>query len=413
VTVAEQSPWGRVDVDGTVYVRDGDGERPVGSFQAGSPEEALAYYGRKYDALVLEVDLFQRRLAMPEVSAEEAAATLRRLRESLASPSAVGDLAGLRARLDALAPLVDERRQQARAARDEARASARAVRERIVEEAESLAGSTQWKVAGDRLRALLEEWKAAPHVDRPTEQALWRRFGAARNSFDRRRRQHFAQLSAQRGEVKAVKEQLVREAEELATSTDWGPTAARLRELMDRWKAAGPLARSDEDALWRRFRAAQDAFYAARSAAFAERDAGLSGNLRAKEALLVEAEAILPVTDVAAAKSALRSVQERWEAAGHVPRADKDRVEGRLRRVEEAVRRADETRWRRTNPEGRARAQAAVEQLSTAIARLETDRDQALARGDERAVRDAEQALEARRSWLEGAESALAEFTVD
>jgi hypothetical protein len=413
VTVAEQSPWGRVDVDGTVYVRDGDDERPVGSFQAGSPEDALAYYGRKYDALVLEVDLFQRRLAMPEVSAEEAAATLRRLRESLASPSAVGDLAGLRTRLDGLAPLVDQRRQQARAARDEARAAARASRERIVVEAESLAGSTQWKVAGDRLRALLEEWRAAPHVDRPTEQALWRRFGAARNSFDRRRRQHFAQLSAQRGEVKTVKQQLVREAEELATSTDWGPTAARLRELMDRWKAAGPLGRSEEDALWRQFRAAQDAFYAARSAAFAERDAGLSGNLRTKEALLVEAEAILPVGDVGAAKASLRSVQERWEAAGHVPRSDKDRVEGRLRRVEEAVRRADETRWRRTNPEGRARAQDAVEQLSTAIARLEADRDDALARGDDRAVQDAEQALAARRSWLEGAESALAEFTVD
>jgi hypothetical protein len=405
--------WGRVDPDGTVFVREPDGERPVGSFQAGSPEDALAYYGRKYDALVLEVDLFERRLALPEVSADECAGTLRRLRTALASPAAVGDLGSLRSRLDGLAPRVDERREAARAARDRARDQARADRERIVAEAESLAGSTQWKSAGDRLRALLEEWKAAPHVDRATEQALWRRFGAARNAFDRRRRQHFAQLSAQRGESKVAKDKLVDEAEELSTSTDWGPTAGRMRELMDRWKSLGQLGRGDEEALWRRFRAAQDTFYAARSAHFAERDAGLTANLAVKESLLVEAEALVPVTDVAAAKTTLRSIQERWEAAGHVPRGDRDRVEGRMRRVEEAVRRADETRWRRTNPEGRARAQAAVEQLSGAISKLEAERDDARAKGDDRAVDEAEQALAARRSWLEGAEAALAEFTTD
>jgi len=403
--------WGRVAEDGTVYVRTADGERAVGSFQAGSAQDALAYYARKYAALELEVGLFERRVQLPEVSAEESSATLRRLREALVAPAAVGDLDALRARLDAVAGAVEARREQARAAREESRTHARELRERIVVEAEYLAASTQWKSTGERLRELLEDWKAAPHVDRPTEQALWKRFGAARNSFDRRRRQHFAQLGAQRGEAKAAKQRLVAQAEELSTSTDWGPTAAALRGLMDQWKAAGSLARADEEALWRRFRAAQDVFYAARSAAFSERDAGLSANLAAKEALAAEAEALLPITDTGAAKSALRGIQERWEAAGQVPRADRDRVEGRLRKVEEAVRRADETRWQRTNPEGRARALSAVAQLEQAIGRLESDRAKALARGDERAVAEAEEAIAARRSWLEGARTALAEFS--
>jgi hypothetical protein len=267
-----------------------------------------------------------------------------------------------------------------------------------VTEAEALAESTQWKSTGERLRELLDEWKAAPHVDRPTEQSLWKRFGAARNSFDRRRRQHFAQLGAQRSEAKAVKQQLVSQAEELSTSTDWAATASALRSLMDQWKAAGSLARTDEDALWRRFRAAQDVFFAARSATFSERDAGLSSNLAAKEALAAEAEAILPVTDTAAAKAALRAIQERWEGAGQVPRADRDRVEGRLRKVEETVRRADETRWQRTNPEGRARAESTVAQLEQAIAKLEADRAKALAHGDERAVAGADEAIAARQS---------------
>jgi hypothetical protein len=405
--------WGRVGPDGTVYVRESAGERVVGSYQAGSPSDALAYYGRKYDALVVEVDLFERRCRLPEVTADEVAGTLRRLREALVEPSAVGDLDGLRARVEALSPVVDERRDEARAAREQARTVAREKRERIVTDAEALAGSTQWKSTGDRLHALLEEWKAAPHLDRSTEQALWKRFGAARNAFDRRRRQHFAQLGAQRGEAKATKQQIIAEAEELSTSTDWGPTASRMRELMDRWKSAGQVGRSEEEALWRRFRAAQDTFYDARSAAFSERDAGQEANLAAKEALATEAEALLPVGDVAAAKSTLRGIQERWESVGHVPRTDRDRVEGRLRRVEEAVRKADDTRWRRTNPEARARAQDAVDQLRTAIARLEKDRDAAVAKGDDRAAQAAGEALAARTAWLEGAEGALAEFRDD
>src|SRR5204863_4825950 len=131
-----------------------DGERAVGSFQAGSAEDALAYYARKYAALELEVDLLERRARLPEVSADEVAVTLRRLRDALIEPSAVGDLDSLRSRLDGVSRLVDERREQARAACEDQRAHAREERERIVTEAESLAASTQWKSTGDRLREL-------------------------------------------------------------------------------------------------------------------------------------------------------------------------------------------------------------------------------------------------------------------
>jgi len=382
----------------------------VGSFKAGSPHEAMAYYTRKFAALELEVDLLEKRVANPEVPPEESASTHKRLTEAVTTPTAVGDIDSLRARLAALTPLIEARRAEARAARDAAKAEAKEARERIVAEAESLADSEHWKVAGERLRTLLDEWKVAPHVDRATEQAMWKRFGAARNAFDRRRRHHFAQLSAQQGEAKAVKLAIIAEAETLSTSTDWAPTAAALRGLMDRWKAAGRLGRGDEDALWHRFRAAQDAFFAARSATFSERDAGLSENLKAKEALLTEAEALLPVTDLGAAKTALRSIQERWEKLGHVPRGDKDRIDGRLKRVEDAIRGAEDKKWTRTNPEGLARAQAAVDQLQSGIAKLEGELAKAEAKGDARAVTNAQEALEARRSWLQAAESTLAEF---
>jgi len=403
--------WGRVDDDGTVYVRTSDGEIPVGSFQAGSHDEALAYFSRKFEAIAVEVELLERRVSLPEVAPEESLSTLKRLREALVTPASVGDFDGLRARLDRLGPIIDARRAKARAARDAARAQAKAQRERIVADAEALAASVQWKAAGERLRELLEEWKAAPHVDRATEQAMWKRFGAARNSFDRRRRQHFAQLSATQAVIKTAKQKMISEAEELSTSTEWGPTAARLRELMDEWKAAGRVGRAEEEALWQRFRAAQDAFYAARTAVFNQREAGLASNLATKEALLVEAEALLPVTDVAAAKTALRGIEERWEAAGQVPRADLDKVEGRLRRVTEAIRKSEDTRWKRTNPEGMARAQAAVDQLQSVIAKLEVDLAKARERGDAKAATAAQESIQARRTWLAGAEAALAEFS--
>ncbi|HYJ74655.1 MAG TPA: DUF349 domain-containing protein, partial [Kineosporiaceae bacterium] len=133
-------------------------------------------------------------------------------------------------------------------------------------------------------------------------------------------------------------------------------------------------------------------------------------NLKVKEQLLAEAEALLPVRDAQAARNALRDIQDRWEAAGKVPRADLGRIEGRLRAVEQAVRDAEQERWTRSNPQARARAQDAVDQLESTIAGLRKRLDSARATGSERAVREAEQALQAREEWLEQARRALADF---
>ena len=96
---------------------------------------------------------------------------------------------------------------------------------------------------------------------------------------------------------------------------------------MDQWKASPRASRKDDDALWARFRAAQDMFFTARQSANAALDEEFGANLLVKEALLVEARALLPVKDLAAAKKALQSIHDRWEEAGKVPRADMRRVE--------------------------------------------------------------------------------------
>ncbi len=403
--------YGRVEVDGTVFVRTSSGEVRVGQYQAGDLDQALTYFARKYRTLEVEVEVLEKRLASgADVSIDDAQASVERLKAALVEPQVVGDIDGLRARVDRLTPLLEARRQAVRAQKTAVREAAKAERERIVSEAEALAESTSWKSSGDRLKVLLEEWKAAPHVDRGVEQTMWKRFSAARNSFDRHRRAHFAKLATEQDAAKETKEALVAEATKLAESTDWTATANEMRKLMDRWKAAGRAGRAADEQLWQEFRSAQDTFYEARSASMAERDADLSNNLVAKEALATEAERIVPVGDLATAKASLRDVQERWEKIGHVPRADRDRIEGRLKRVEQSVREAEEARWRRSNPEARARAQATVDQLEAAIAKLQKQADKAEAAGDAKGLSTANESIEARRSWLVEAEKALTEF---
>ncbi|GAA1766793.1 DUF349 domain-containing protein [Nonomuraea bangladeshensis] len=405
-------PWGRVDDDGTVYVRTAEGERAVGSWQAGEPEEALAYFHRKYDELAGQVQLLEQRVRGTDLAPAQAEASIAKLREAVADAHAIGDLQALTARLDGLTELVAQRREEVKAAREQARAEARTVKERIVAEAERIADeTTHWKSGGERLRQLVEEWKAADRIDRVTEAALWKRLSAARTAFAKRRKQYFAGLDEQREGIRATKERIVAEAEALAGSTDWGPTAAVYRELMQQWKSAGRASREAEDELWGRFKAAQDQFFQARSAVFAERDASLAANAQVKEELLAEAEKILPVTDARTARAALRHLLERWEAAGPVPREQRDRLEGGLRRVDEAVRKAEDAEWKRSNPEARARAQSTVDQLRTSIEQLEKRLSKAQSAGRAKDVKEAEEALIARRSWLEEAERTLAEFS--
>ncbi|NKY98701.1 DUF349 domain-containing protein [Nocardiopsis alborubida] len=406
-------PWGRVDDEGTVYVRTSEGERVVGSWQAGAPEEALTFFRRKYDSLVTEVELLENRLRNTDLSASAAMSNIDKLRDSVREANAVGDLESLMGRLDALAGRAEERKVEQKQAQEQARGQAREVKERIVAEAERVAvETTHWKSGGERMLQLIEEWKKAPRADRPTEQALWKRMSAARNSFSKRRKAYFASLDQERESVRVEKERIVVEAEALSGSTDWGATARAYRDLMQRWKRSGRADRASEDKLWARFKAAQDTFFDARNATFAERDAELRVNAEAKERILAEAKAEIPgISDPRRARARLRDFQDAWEEAGELPRDVRDQLEGAFRQIEDGVRRAEDAEWERSNPEARARARDTAAQLASAIADLEAKLDKAREKGDERRVREYEDALEARRSWLAEAEKALDELS--
>lgn len=418
VAHSESARFGRVDDEGHVFVTVEGQEREVGSYPGATPEEALQYFARKYDELLASAELLETRLVTPEVSAKEVADGLSVLKAHLEQAHVVGDIPALHAIVDRVEAGLDAKRAAEQEQRQAARAEAAAEREAIVVEAERIAAqppeSTQWKTSGDAMRDLLDQWKRhqreAAKLDKPTETALWQRFSHARNTFDKARRSWFAELETTRADAKATKRALVAEAEALSTSTDWAPTARAYKQLMDRWRAAGRASRTDDDALWERFRAAQDAFFTAKDAVAAAEDEEFRGNLAVKEALLAEAEALLPVADLESAKAALRSIQDRWEAAGKVPRGDLERVEKRMRRVETAVREAEENRWRRTNPEVAARARSMVDQLEASVASIEAEVAAAEAAGNASKASAARERLAAQQEWLAQARAGLDEF---
>ncbi len=396
--------FGRVDSDGGVWLRTAEGERQVGSWQAGEPAEGLAHFGRRFDDLTTEVTLLEKRLQAGKGDAEHTRHAVQQLMNTLPTATVIGDVDALHARLQALLTATDERAAQARRHREAVRAEQAARNEALAVEAEQVgAESTQWKAGGDRLRTILEEWKIIRGLDRKTDDALWKRYSAAREAFNRRRGAHFAELDRDRAGARARKEELLAQAEELATATDWGPAAGRFRDLMTEWKAAGRAPREAEENLWQQFKAAQDTFFAARNAASSERDAEFVGNADAKVALLATAEKLDPTTDLDGARNGLRALQERWDAIGKVPRDRMQELEGRMRAVEQRVREASESRWHRTDPEAQARA----DQFRDRAAQFEEQAAKARTTGQVKRAEQAQAQATQWREWAQTAEQAL------
>lgn len=386
------SEWGRIDDEGTVYVRTEAGERAVGSWQAGSPQEGLTHFARRFEVLSTEVALLEQRLRTGVGDPQQVASSAQRLKATVPTAPAVGDLAALERRVDALLDKTAEAVAAGRAKKAEARAQAAEAKAALAEEAERLADSSEWKLSGERLRTLTDDWKRLPHLDRTAEDELWQRVTVARKRFTERRTAHFAALEQQREVSAERKQKLIGEAESLSASTEWGPTAARYKQLMTDWKVAGRAPRGIEDDLWNRFKAAQDVFFSARNAHFSGQDEELRGNQKVKEEILAEAETIDPAQGVDKAKARLRTLQERWEQAGKVPRDVLRSIEDRMAAVEDKVRVAGESRRQRQEESPfTAKLREKVQELEAKLAR---------AHAAGRPTQELEAALTTQQQWL-------------
>jgi len=415
--IGDPSRYGRVDEAGTVYVQTTDGERVVGSYPGKTPEEALAYFVRKFEVVAAEVALLAARIISGAMVPEDAQQAVAKLRNQIDHLNGVGNIAALRASLEQIPGLIDEHKpafEAKRAAEAEAKAAKKAAaleaKERLVSEAESLRESTQWKVTGDRLKELLDEWKKAPRLDKRTDGELWKRFSSARNYFDKKRRQHFASLSKVQTEVKSIKESIVTEAENLANSTDWVATAKRYKALMDNWKSAGRGKKTDDAKLWTRFKSAQDSFFAAKNADLEKRSASFSENLTKREALVSEIETLLPIANLDEVKRKFRDLKGKYLKSGQVERGKRNALDRRVENVELTIKEAEQEQWRKSDPGAKARANDVVTQLRSAVAEYEAKAAKAESAGDFKKASDLREAAAARAVWLAEAEKGLSEF---
>tara|TARA_R110002051_G_scaffold60546_7_gene110831 strand:+ start:12780 stop:14009 length:1230 start_codon:yes stop_codon:yes gene_type:complete len=401
----EQNEWGHVDETGTVFVREADGERAVGQYPDGTPEEALAYFTRKYHELAGQVTLLEQRVKNG-APASDVSKAIKALTESITTANAVGDLAALNARVEALSGSVSKLTEKQSEEAKAALAEAITARTALVVEAETLAAAdpakAQWKQVTAQMDDIFARWKAhqadGPRLPKNEANELWKRFRAARSTIDTHRRAFFAELDSAHKKARADKQALVDQAEALvAQGADGIPT---YRRLLDQWKAAGRAGKKFDDALWAKFKQAGDALYSAKSEIDAQDNVEFAANWELKRALLEEAEPLLTSTDRVQAKKALFSIQKRWDEIGKVPRDKVKVAEERLRKVETAVRKLDEDHWNKNNPERQERSEGFLGQLNEAIEKLEAELAEAQATKDAKKIAAAQDALDARKAWL-------------
>ncbi|WP_259461111.1 MULTISPECIES: DUF349 domain-containing protein [unclassified Microbacterium] len=407
VSSSSAAEWGRVAEDGTVEVREGDTWRVVGQYPDGTPDEALAYFVRKFEDIAFKVHALEQRQQAGGASASDLAKQAGHLIDEATDAAAVGDLAGLRDRLNALTASLSEATEQEQQRAKELVDQAIAERTALVERAEAIAArdlsKVQWKQVTAELGELFDAWQAqqqnGPRLSKSVSQQLWKRFRDARATVDKHRRAFYAELDDTHKAARDVKSRLVERAEALAPrGTDGIPA---YRTLLDDWKAAGRAGRKADDALWARFKAAGDALYAARAEQSAAEEAESAPKIEAREALLEEAKAVADESNIKRARALLTGIQRQWDELGRIfPREKERALDDKLRTIEQALKAREEVDWKRNNPETKARANDMSSQLLEAIEKLEAELAAAEKTGDKKAAKAASDALEARRAWL-------------
>ena len=418
VLIGDPAKFGRVGEDGTVYVITPTGDRAVGSYPGKTSDEALAYFVKKFEMAASEVALLAARIRSGAMVPSDAQEAVNKLRTQISELNGVGDLVNLAQSLEKIPALITEhegayqaRKAAQNAEREVRKVEAAAIKEKIVVEAESLIDSVAWKVTTARLKDLLDDWKKAPRLDKKVDAALWKRFSSSRNKFDKRRRTHFSNLDSEQKIVASTKESIVKEAESLANSREWLNTAKKYKELMDKWKAAGRGKKSTDTALWNRFKTAQDTFFKAKNADMDKRKGSMVENLAKREAMIVEFEALLPITDFKSAKKKFYDLMGKWQKIGMTDRKKRASFDSRIKKVEDEINELERNFARKSDPSAKAQANKVVQGLAEAIENYEKQAAKAEAAGQTAKAMVAREAAAARRGWLEEAQKGLTEFT--
>jgi len=191
--------------------------------------------------------------------------------------------------------------------------------------AREITNTAGWNAASKEIEEVQAAWRRIGYATKKDNQKIYDRFRAACDAFFTRKREFYSGIKDNMSENLDKKVALIEQAEALKTSTEWKKATDQFIALQKQWKEIGAVPRKKSEALWKRFRAACDEFFAARDAnAGGEND--FYGNLRAKRKVVEDIQAYEPAAEAAANEEAMRAFQERWSAIGHVPFKEKDAI---------------------------------------------------------------------------------------
>ena len=399
-----ETGFGRVDDNGNIYVVDAGVERLIGSQPELTPENAFALYVKKYDDLAASVRLLEQRVKA-KADAKSINKSAEKIIVDLKEPMAIGDLASLRERVTAVQTSIASLLAESVEKHAEEVKAALIAREEIVLQAEKIAAQdpqkTNYKLASAKMLELFTAWQAlqktSTKVSKKAADDLWHRFSKARNTFDSNKRSYFSSQDALVKASKNAKSDLVAKAEALVVKG--ADAAVAYRELLEAWKTLPKTKTKADDSLWAKFKAAGDAIYAAKSAKVESDNIAFAANLKIKLELLEEAEKI-DVSNLESAKTAMKSIQARWEKAGKVPRDSIRTIDDRLKAVEQKIKGIEQENWRKTDPATIDRTNSVRSQLESSIAKLEAELAQAQQSNDAGKIAKATEALETKKAWL-------------
>lgn len=254
--------WGYVDADGNVRQKDGIffRGRIIGQVKGNNPQAALGFFVLRFQGIVDKVDTLEKEVER-EANKARFLGRIQSMLKWVPEADALGNFDALIRRLRQLeATVLRQLDGNLRQKKD------------LCSKAENLSASSDWKTAGEAIKAVQAEWKTIGPVPKDEADAIWERFRKAVDRFYSRREEHFKARERQQHENLHRKERLCEKAEALSSSSDWKSAGDALKALQAEWKTVGPVPRERGDALWARFRSALDHFYHRRSAYYEQKE---------------------------------------------------------------------------------------------------------------------------------------------
>ena len=183
-----------------------------------------------------------------------------------------------------------------------------------------------WHDKTEEILALQAKWKTIGFAPQKMNTKIFERFRAACDEFFKRKSEHFKSLKVNMNENLEKKKQMCEKAEALKDSTDWKATAEILTKLQKEWKEIGPVAKKHSETIWKRFVSACDYFYEQKNKAESSHKVVEQENLEKKKAILNKLSEYNAMDAEAISAEAIKQLSKEWNAIGHVPFKEKDRI---------------------------------------------------------------------------------------